>query len=48
MHRAGYKTMLDDFITVASLLQPGPGYGTTAQDYTAWYVALHASNINVA
>ena len=48
VHLAQYKTMLDDFITVASLLQPGPGYGTTAQDYTAWYVALHASNINVA
>ena len=48
MHRAEYKTMLNDFITVASLLQPGPGYGTTPQDYTAWYAALHASNINVA
>jgi hypothetical protein len=46
--RAEYKTMLNDFITVASLLQPGPGYGTTPQDYTAWYAALHASNINVA
>ncbi len=48
VHRAGYKTMLNDFITVANLLQPGPGYGTTPQDYTAWYAALHASNINVA
>ncbi len=48
MHRAEYKTMLNDFITVANLLQPGPGYGTTPQDYTAWYAALHASNINVA
>jgi len=48
VHRAGYTTMLNDFITVAGLLQPGPGYGTTAQDYTAWYAALHASNINVA
>ena len=48
VHRAEYKTMLGDFITVANLLQPGPGYGTTAQDYTAWYAALHASNINVA
>jgi len=47
-HRAEYTTMLGDFITVAGLLQPGPGYGTTAQDYTAWYAALHASNINVA
>jgi hypothetical protein len=39
--------MLNDFITVANLLQPGPGYGTTPQDYTAWYQALHASNITV-
>ena len=48
VHRAEYKTMLNDFITVASLLQPGPGYGTTPQDYTAWYAALHASDITVA
>ncbi len=48
IHRAEYTTMLTDFITVANLLQPGPGYGTTPQDYTAWYTALHASNINVA
>jgi hypothetical protein len=48
VHQAQYKTMLTDFITVANLLQPGPGYGTTPQDYTAWYAALHASNINVA
>jgi len=48
VHRAEYKTMLNDFITVANLLQPGPGYGTTPQDYTAWYAALHASNITVA
>ena len=47
-NRTGYTAMLTDFITVANLLQPGPGYGTTAQDYTAWYAALHASNINVA
>ena len=40
--------MLNDFITVTNLLQPGPGYGTTAQDYTAWYKALHATNINVS
>ncbi|MGH3186209.1 MAG: hypothetical protein ACRDPY_08685 [Streptosporangiaceae bacterium] len=33
---------------VSTLLQPGPGYGTTPQDYTAWYAALHASNITVA
>src|SRR5208282_3064081 len=29
-NRAGYQRMLKDFITVANLLQPGPGYGTTA------------------
>src|ERR1700722_13290460 len=40
VHRAEYQTMLTDFITVANLLQPGPGYGTTPQDYTAWYAAL--------
>ncbi len=46
--RAAYQTMLTDFITVAGLLQPGAHYGTTAQDYTAWYTALRASNITVA
>ena len=46
--RAAYQTMLNDFITVASLLQPGAHYGTTAQDYTAWYTALRATNITVA
>ena len=46
-NRAAYKQMLKDFIVVANLLQPGPGYGTTPQDYTAWNTALHASNIIV-
>jgi hypothetical protein len=46
-NRAAYQQMLNDFITVANLLQPGPGYGTTPQDYTAWYQALNASNITV-
>jgi hypothetical protein len=46
-NQAAYKAMLTDFVTVANLLQPGPGYGTTPQDYTAWYTALHASNITV-
>jgi hypothetical protein len=46
-NRAAYKHMLKDFIVVANLLQPGPGYGTTLQDYTAWYTALKASNITV-
>ena len=48
VNRAAYKTMLNDFITVANLLQPGPGYGTTPQDDTAWYAALAASNITVS
>ena len=46
-NRAAYKTMLKDFIVVANLLQPGPGYGTTPQDYTAWNTALRASNITI-
>jgi len=48
VNRAAYKVMLNDFITVANLLQPGPGYGTTPQDDTAWYTALAASNITVS
>jgi hypothetical protein len=48
VHPAEYKNMLTDFIVVANLLQPGPGYGTTPQDYTAWNAAMNASNINVA
>jgi hypothetical protein len=48
VHRAAYEQMLNDFITVANMLQPGPGYGTTAQDYTAWYAALRATNITVS
>jgi uncharacterized protein YceK len=47
-HRAAYQAMLTDFISLASLLQPGAGYGTTAQDYTAWYTALRASNITIS
>ena len=46
-NRAAYEHMLKDFIIVANLLQPGPGYGTTPQDYTAWYTALKASNITI-
>lgn len=46
-NRAAYKQMLHKFITVANLLQPGAGYGTTAQDYDAWYAAMRASNITV-
>ena len=46
-HRAAYQHMLNDFIIVANLLQPGPGYGTTPQDYTAWYTALQASTITI-
>jgi hypothetical protein len=48
VNRAGYQAMLNDFIVVANLLQPGPGYGTTAQDYTAWNAAMNATNINVS
>jgi len=48
VHRAAYVSMLNDFITLANMLQPGAHYGTTAQDYTAWYTALRASNITVA
>jgi propanediol dehydratase small subunit len=46
-NRAAYKRMLNDFITVANLLQPGPDYGTSARDYAAWWKALRASNIEV-
>jgi hypothetical protein len=48
VHQAAYKVMLNDFITVANLLQPGPGYGTTPQDDTAWNTALAASNLTVS
>jgi hypothetical protein len=46
-NRAAYKQMMHKFITVADLLQPGAGYGTTPQDYDAWYAAMRASNITV-
>jgi len=48
VNQAAYQTMLNDFIVVANLLQPGPGYGTTAQDYTAWNAAMNATNINIS
>jgi hypothetical protein len=48
VNRAAYEQMLNDFITVADLLQPGPGYGTTAQDWAAWDRALAASNVVVS
>jgi hypothetical protein len=48
VNRAAYEEMLTDFIAVANLLQPGPGYGTTAQDWAAWNTALAASNITVS
>jgi hypothetical protein len=47
-NRAAYRQMLADFITVANLLQPGPGYGTTGQDWDAWNTALAATNITVS
>ena len=46
-NRAAYKRMLHKFIIVANMLQPGAGYGTTPQDYAAWYTAMRASNITV-
>jgi hypothetical protein len=46
-NRAAYERMLKDFITVANLLQPGPGYGTTPQDDVAWNAAMKASDITV-
>ena len=48
VNRAAYQQMLHRFITVTDLLQPGAGYGTTSQDYTAWWAALNASNIAVS
>ena len=48
VNRAAYQHMLTDYITVANLLQPGPGYGTTPQDDTAWTAAMNASNITVS
>ena len=48
LHRAAHQQMLHKFSTVADLLQPGAGYGTTSQDYTAWWAALNASNITVS
>jgi hypothetical protein len=47
-NRAAYQQMLHSFVTVADILQPGTRYGTTDQDYTAWWAALHASNIAVS
>ena len=46
--RTAYQNMLNDFITLSNLLQPGARYGTTPQDYTAWYTALRASNITIS
>ncbi len=48
VNRAAYQHMLTDYIVVANLLQPGPGYGTTPQDDTAWNAAMNASNITVS
>ena len=48
VNRAAYQHMLTDYITVANLLQPGPGYGTTPQDDTAWTAAMNASNITIS
>jgi hypothetical protein len=48
VNRAAYQHMLHSFVTVTDMLQPGAGYGTTSQDYTAWWTALNASNIAVS
>jgi hypothetical protein len=48
VNRAAYQQMLHRFITVADMLQPGPGYGTTSQDDTAWSAAINASNVAVS
>ena len=48
VNRAAYQLMLHRFITVADMLQPGADYGTTSQDYTAWWAALNASDIAVS
>jgi hypothetical protein len=48
VNRAAYQGMLHNFVTVADMLQPGADYGTTSQDYTAWWTALNASNIAVS
>jgi hypothetical protein len=42
--KAGYVSWLNDLVVVADLLQPGPGYGTTAQDDAAWTKAMDASD----
>ena len=48
VNRAAYQHMLHSFVTVTDMLQPGARYGTTNQDYTAWWAALNASNITVS
>ena len=48
INQAAYQHMLHSFVTVTDMLQPGADYGTTSQDYTAWYAALNASNITVS
>ena len=48
VNRGRYKEMLHDFVSLADLLQPGTHYGTTAEDYTAWYTALSASDVVVS
>ena len=48
VNRAAYQQMLHRFVTVTDMLQPGAHYGTTDQDYTAWWAALNASNIAVS
>jgi hypothetical protein len=46
--RAGYERMLNDFIVVANMLQPGACYCTIAEVENAWYAAVGASNVSVS
>src|SRR6201995_2149614 len=48
VNRAAYREMLNDFIIVANLLQPGAGYGTAAQDPAASNRALAATGLGVS
>jgi hypothetical protein len=46
--RADYERMLNDFIVVANMLQPGACSCTIAQVESAWYTAVGASNMTVS
>ena len=46
-NRAAYRRLMHDWIRLADALQPGPGYGTVAEDWRLWDAALSASDIEV-